>query len=320
MTAKIPAAQQPSVHLRKKTLWERMKPYGMLYLMLVPGLALTIIFKYGPMYGLQIAFRDYNIGLGFWDSPWVGMKHFQKLFSSPLALLALRNTVIISLLNLFCGFPMPILLALTLNEIGNQRYKKIAQTISYLPHFISWIIVAGLVNNILSPSTGVVNSVIKSLGSTPIYFLAEPRWFRSILVITDIWKGVGWGSVVYLAALSGIDPTYYEAALVDGATRLQRIRYITLPNIMPIASIMLILGLGGIMNAGFDQVFNLYNTQVYEVGDILDTYVYRKGLVDMSYSFSSAVGVFKSVIGFLLVVTVNTIVHRIDGSNRSTLF
>jgi putative aldouronate transport system permease protein len=288
--------------------------------MLIPAVILVAIFHYGPIYGLQIAFKNYNIGLGIWGSPWAGFTYFQRFTTTPAALLALRNTLIISLLNLFIGFPMPIILAVTLNEIGNQAFKRVAQTISYLPHFISWIIVAGIINNLLSPSTGLVNAIITGLGGKAVYFLAEPAWFRPILVISNIWKGIGWGSVVYLAALSGIDPSYYEAAIVDGASRLQRIWYITVPNIMPIAAIMLILSLGGIMNAGFDQVFNLYNPQVYDVGDILDTYVYRKGLIDMNYSFSAAVGFFKSVIGFILVVTVNQAVKRLNGENRGTLF
>jgi putative aldouronate transport system permease protein len=292
----------------------------MLYLMLLPAVLMVAIFHYGPIYGLQIAFKNYSIGLGIWDSPWAGLEYFRRFVSTPAALLALRNTLIISLLNLSFGFPMPIIFALVLNEINRQAYKRVAQTISYLPHFISWIIVAGIINNLLSPSTGLFNSIITGLGGKAVYFLADPAWFRPILVISNIWKGVGWGSVVYLAALSGIDPTYYEAAIVDGASRLQRIRYITLPNLLPIAAIMLILSLGGIMNAGFDQVFNLYNPQIYEVGDILDTYVYRKGLVEMSYSFSSAVGFFKSVVGFILVITVNQIVKKLNGERQGMLF
>lgn len=304
----------------KQSLLQRMKPYVPLYLMLLPGLALIIIFCYGPMYGLQIAFKDYNIGLGVWGSPWVGLKHFAKFFGTDAATRALTNTIIISFLKLIFSFPMPIILALLLNEIGNQAFKRVAQTISYLPHFISWIIVASLLNNMLSPSTGVVNAIIQQLGGEPIYFLADENWFRSILVISNIWKEIGWSSVVYLAALSGIDPSLYEAAIVDGATRVQRIMRITLPSILPIATTMLILSMGSIMSAGFDQVFNLYSPQVYDVGDILDTYVYRKGLVDMSYSFSTAVGLFKSVVGLILVVTVNVIAKKVSPDSNSGLW
>ncbi len=309
-------AQKP----RKKTLAQRMKPYAALYLMLLPGLALILIFCYGPMYGLQIAFKDYNIGMGIWNSPWVGMEHFQKFLTTDAATRALTNTIIISALKLVFSFPMPILLALVLNEIGNQAFKRVAQTISYLPHFISWIIVASLLNNLLSPSTGAVNAIIQQFGGSPIYFLADKSWFRPILVISNIWKEIGWSSVVYLAALSGIDPSLYEAAIVDGATRVQRIVRITLPSIMPIAVIMLILSMGNIMSAGFDQVFNLYSPQVYDVGDILDTYVYRRGLVDMSYSFSTAVGLFKSVVGLILVVTVNVIAKRLSPDHDAGLW
>lgn len=309
-----------SAKAQKRTLLQRMKPYAPLYLMLLPGLALIIIFCYGPMYGLQIAFKDYNIGLGIWDSPWVGLKHFTKFFGTDAALRALTNTIIISFLKLIFSFPMPILLAIVLNEIGNQTFKRVAQTISYLPHFISWIIVASLLNNLLSPSTGAINAIIQQLGGESIYFLADENWFRPILVISNIWKEIGWSSVVYLAALSGIDPSLYEAAIVDGATRVQRITRITLPSIMPIATIMLILSMGSIMSAGFDQVFNLYSPQVYDVGDILDTYVYRKGLVDMSYSFSTAVGLFKSVVGLILVVTVNVLAKKLSPDHDAGLW
>lgn len=318
--ATIKRKTETAQNVRKKTLAQRMKPYAALYLMLLPGLALILIFCYGPMYGLQIAFKDYNIGLGIWNSPWVGLEHFQKFLSTDAAIRALTNTIIISALKLVFSFPMPILLAVVLNEIGNQTFKRVAQTISYLPHFISWIIVASLLNNLLSPSTGVINAFIQQLGRDPIYFLADKNWFRPILVISNIWKEIGWSSVVYLAALSGIDPSLYEAAIVDGATRVQRITRITLPSIMPIAVTMLILSMGSIMSAGFDQVFNLYSPQVYDVGDILDTYVYRRGLVDMSYSFSTAVGLFKSVVGLILVVAVNVIAKRLSPDHEAGLW
>ena len=318
--ATIKRKTETAQNVRKKTLAQRMKPYAALYLMLLPGLALILIFCYGPMYGLQIAFKDYNIGLGIWNSPWVGLEHFQKFLSTDAAIRALTNTIIISALKLVFSFPMPILLAVVLNEIGNQTFKRVAQTISYLPHFISWIIVASLLNNLLSPSTGVINAFIQQLGGDPIYFLADKNWFRPILVISNIWKEIGWSSVVYLAALSGIDPSLYEAAIVDGATRVQRITRITLPSIMPIAVTMLILSMGSIMSAGFDQVFNLYSPQVYDVGDILDTYVYRRGLVDMSYSFSTTVGLFKSVVGLILVVAVNVIAKRLSPDHEAGLW
>ena len=307
--------------IRKKSLLERMKPYRMLYLMLIPSLVLVGIFSYGPMYGMQIAFKDYNIGLGIWGSEWVGLKHFRSFIGNRNATTALRNTFIISFLNLGWGFPMPIVLAVLLNEISNKYFKRISQTISYLPYFISWIVVSGFITNLLAPSTGVINSIIMSLGGKPILFLTSSKYFRSILVISNIWKNIGYGSIVYLAALSGIDPTFYEAAIVDGASRIQRVIHITLPNLIPVAAIMLILNLGGIMNAGFDQIFNLANAQVYDVADILDTYIYRVGLAEqMLYSFSSAVGFFKSVVGFVLVISVNLVVSKFNEGRTGMLF
>ena len=278
-----------------------------LLLMLVPGLAVTLIFAYGPMYGLIIAFKDYRILDGVWGSQWVGLKYFQQMFANKDSLTALANTVIISIYRLFWGFPTSIILALLINEIGGKVFKRVTQTLSYLPHFINWIIIADLIINILSPSTGIVNYVIKALGFKPIYFMTNPAMFRSILVASGIWKEVGWGAVLYLAALSNVDGEQVEAAIVDGANRLQRMLHISVPALLPIMSISLILSMSGILNAGFDQIFNMYNLQVYGVADILDTYVYRVGMIDMNYSFSTAVGLFKSVVGLVLVLAVNTI-------------
>ena len=309
--------------MRTKTrisLAKRMKPYAMLYVMLIPAIAIVAIFSYGPMYGLQMAFRNFNLGLGIWNSPWVGLRHFETFLTTPGAIRALRNTVIISIYHLIFGFPAPIILAIIFNEIGSKYFKRVAQSISYLPHFVSWIIVAGLINNFFSPTTGIVNSIIVRFGGSPIFFMASTDWFRPMLVITNIWKGVGWGSVVFLAAIAGIDSTLYEAAIVDGASRIQRIRHITLPQLYPVISIMLIFNLGGIMNAGFDQIFNLYNPQVFQVADILDTYVFRMGLVNMNYSFATAVGLFRSGVGFILVVTVNQIIRKLNPDSRGILF
>lgn len=297
-----------------KSALKRIWQYRTLFLMLLPGLCFILLFNYGPMYGLQIAFKDYNIGKGIWGSPWVGLKHFRMFFSNASSLRVLRNTLLISIYRLLLGFPAPIILALLINEVGNKAFKRTTQTISYLPHFISWIIASGIIINILSPSTGIVNHVLKSLGIQPIYFMTDTRWFRSILVLSGIWKEVGWGSVVYLAAISSIDAEQYEAAIVDGATRMQRIRYITLPSMLPLISVMLILSMGGILNAGFDQIFNMYNSMVFEVADIIDTYVYRIGLVQMDYSFSTAVGFFKSTVGLTLMLIVQFMSKRLGSS------
>ena len=285
-----------------------------LLLMFLPGFAFIAIFNYGPIYGIQIAFKKYIISQGIWGSAWVGLKHFQDFFTTAITLRVLRNTILISLYKFVVGFPAPIVLALMINEIGQQAYKRVCQTISYLPHFISWVIIAGMLTKMLSPSTGVVNAVIKLFGGKSIYFLTSPQWFPTILVISNIWKEVGWSSVVYLAALTGVDPQLYEAAIIDGARRVQRVWHISLPSIMSVVTIILILSMGGIMNAGFDQIFNMYNPSVYAVSDIIDTFVYRVGLTQMQYSFATAVGLFKSVVGLILMLTVNAISSRFGRS------
>jgi putative aldouronate transport system permease protein len=223
-----------------------------------------------------------------------------------------RNTLIISSLKLVFGFPAPIIFALLLNEMRALRFKKAVQTISYLPHFVSWVILGGLFMQFLSPSSGPINIVLKSLDMRPIYFLADKNWFRPVLVITSIWKGVGWGSIIYLASLAGIDPGLYEAAEIDGAGRFRKAISITLPSLVPVITIMFIFSIGGIVKDDFDQIFNLYNHAVYSVGDVLGTYTYRVGLVDMRYSFSTAVGLFTNVISFALIILTNTITKRVN--------
>ena len=307
-------ALERSLQLRdQKPLLKRMLSYRDMYLMMIPGLAFLLLFQYGPMYGVVIAFKEYNIIEGIWGSPWVGLANFEEFFSSAEALQVLKNTIIISFLRLAITFPVTIIVSLMINEVSNNAFKRVIQTISYLPHFMSWVIVAGIVINVLSPSTGIINAAIKALGGEPIYFMTSNFWFRPVLVLSSLWKEVGWGTVLYLAAVSNVDAEQYEAAIVDGATRFQRIRHITLPALYPVMTIQLILSMGTIMNAGFDQVFNLYNEMVYETGDIIDTFVYRKGLVEMNYSFSTAVGLFKSVVGLILTVSVHLITRRING-------
>ena len=264
------------------------------------------------MYGLQIAFKDYLIMRGIWSSPWAGLENFREMFAIGSFWEVLRNTVFISLLKIIFGFPAPIILALLLNEIKSGIFKKTTQTITYLPHFVSWVILGGLFKQFLSPSMGPINEFIKFVGVKPIYFLADSKYFVMTLVITSVWKGIGWGSIIYLAALSGIDPALYEAATIDGASRFQRVKYITLPSLTPVITIMLIFALRGIIMDDFDQIFNLYNVAVYNVGDVLSTYVYRKGLIEMKYSFATAVGLFKTVVGFIFIITANAITKRIN--------
>lgn len=283
-----------------------------LTIMFIPVIVYFIIFKYVPMYGITLAFKDFRITLGILGSPWVGLDNFRDLFRFSTFTRAVRNTVTISLLKLVAGFPMPIILALILNEVRHIRFKKVVQTISYLPYFLSWVVLAGVFIQLFSPSTGVVNYVLGLFGIKPIYFLGDNKWFRTTMVVTSVWKDAGWGSIIYLAAISGIDLSMYEAAICDGATRFQRMWYITLPSIMPTITVLLILNIGHLLDAGFDQIFNLYNAAVYETSDIIDTYVYRTGMREMKYSLATAVGLFKNGIGFILVISTNFITRKIS--------
>lgn len=288
------------------------KKHGALTLMFLPVILYFLVFHYAPMYGITLAFKEFNLSLGIFGSPWVGFENFKDMFSVDTFWRAVKNTVIISFLKLAFGFPMPIILALMLNEVRLVKFKKVIQTISYLPHFLSWIILAGLFIQLFSPSNGTVNYILGLAGIKPIYFMADNNWFRSVLIITDIWKGAGWGSIIYLATISGISSEIHEAAECDGTGRFQKICYITLPMLVPTIVIMFILNVGGIMNAGFDQILNMYNTAVYETSDIIDTYVYRYGLGQMKYSMATAVGLFKNVIGFVLVIITNKISNSIS--------
>jgi len=291
------------------------KKHLALTLMFLPVVVYFIIFKYVPMAGIVIAFKNYKISQGIFGSAWVGLDNFTKAFSTPTFARSVKNTLAISGLKLLFGFPAPIILALMLNEVTHARFKKTVQTISYLPHFLSWVVLAGMFQQLLSPNNGAVNAVLRDVFGLQesIYFLGSNKYFRGTLIVTDIWKNVGWSSILYLATISGIDPALYEAATVDGATRWQCTRYITIPSLVSTIVVMLILSIGSIMDAGFDQVFNLYNSAVYQTGDIIDTYVYRYGLGDMKYSLATAVGLFKNVIAFVLVVGTNLIARRLSG-------
>ena len=288
-------------------------------MLLLPALAYFIIFRYIPIYGLTLAFKDFKMSMGILNSPWVGLEHFERAFSSPVFSYVLKNTVIISLYRIIFGFPAPIIFAILLNEIKSVKFKKTLQTFSYLPYFISWVILAGIIVELLSPQRGAVNQLILLMGGTPIYFLTESDYFRFILISTGIWQSVGWGSVIYLAAISSIDLEQYDAAYIDGANRFRIIQHIIIPSIKPVIIILFILGLGDILNAGFDQIFNLYNPLVYKVGDIIDTYVYRVGIIEAQYSFSTAVGLFKNLVGFILVVSANYAI-RFVGEKENSLW
>jgi len=282
-----------------------------LYLMILPVVAYFVAFHYLPMYGVQIAFRDYSVMRGIWGSRWVGLSHFKRFFESYYFSRLLRNTVSISLFQLAAGFPAPILLALMINELRNSRIKKAVQTITYAPHFLSVVVLVGMLTNFLAPNTGLINQIRAAVGWESRYFMIEPDSFKSIYVLSGVWQSAGWGSIIYMAALAGIDPTLYESARIDGANRFRILWHINIPSLLPTAIILLILNSGYIMNVGFEKVFLMQNDRILETSDVISTYVYRSGLVNSQFSFSSAVGLFNSVINCLLLLTVNAISRRV---------
>lgn len=281
-----------------------------LYLFVLPLLVYIIIFAYVPMYGVQIAFKDFNPIDGIWGSEWVGFKHFKRFFDSYYFWDLIRNTVGISLYSLIAGFPIPIILALSLNEAKDNWFKRTVQTVTYAPHFISVVVMAGIIITFLTPSTGIVNYFIKALGFEPIEFLTDPKWFKSVYVWSGIWQNAGWGTIIYLAALSGVDPQLHEAAIMDGATRLQRIWYINIPAITPTIIILLILNMGSFLSVGFEKILLLQNPLNMESSDVISTFVYRVGLVEGQYSFGTAVDLFNAVINATLLIIVNQIARK----------
>lgn len=290
--------------------WHKIKKMKFLYLLLLFPVIHWTIFHYIPMYGLLIAFKDFNLKKGVLGSPWNNFAHFKFLFTSPGMGRIMRNTIFISLLKLSFGFITSIVFALLVNELLNLSFKRIMQSISYLPHFMSWVVLGGIIKEILSPHRGAINAIITNLGGEPVFFLTSEAWFLVILVISSIWQGVGWTSIIYLAVLASVDPCLYEAAEVDGVSRFQRAIHISLPSLIPLISIVLIMRMGGIMNAGFDQIFNLYNPLVYDVADVLDTYIFRVGLVQMKYDYATAIGFFRNFVGLLLVLASNFLAKR----------
>lgn len=292
--------------------WKRLWNHRTLYLMALPGIIYYIVYKYIPIYGIVIAFKNYDISAGILRSPWADpwYKYFQEFYNSPYFGELLTNTILISLYKLLFGFFPPIILAVFLNECRTRWFRSMIQTLTYLPHFFSWVIMYGILQAFLSPDTGILNRWLSGIGIQPIHFLASTKWFRSVLVGSEIWQGMGWGAIIFLAAISSIDPTLYEAARVDGAGRIRRIIHITLPGIRFAIVLVLILRLGHVLDAGFEQIYMLYNIHVYPVADILDTWVFRVGLEEWNYSLASAVGFFKSVIGLVLVLLANKLAKR----------
>ncbi|MDF2923652.1 MAG: sugar transporter permease [Paenibacillaceae bacterium] len=276
-----------------------------LYLLIIPFIIWYLVFQYYPMLGLQIAFKKYSIYRGMSGSPWVGLDNFITFFNSPYFLRTLKNTLMINMYMLVFAFPAPIILALLLNEVKSVMFKRTVQTLTYLPHFISIVIVAGFVTNFLSPSTGIINLILEKIGFTKMYFLVVPEYFRTIFVSMNIWRDIGFGSIVYIAALSGINPELHEAATIDGANKWKRVLHVTLPGIIPTIMIMLILRIGSLLEVGFEAIILLYQPSTYEVSDVISTYVYRTGLQDGRYDLGTAVGLFNSVVGLILVIIAN---------------
>ncbi|HIW32754.1 MAG TPA: ABC transporter permease subunit [Candidatus Paenibacillus intestinavium] len=283
------------------------------HLMLIPGVVLTIIFSYVPIAGIVIAFQKFQPAKGIFNSKWIGFDNFEYMMNMPNFTNVLWNTVFIAVLKIIAGLIVPIVVALLLNEVANVFFKRTVQTIIYFPHFLSWVILGGIVVDILSPSSGIVNQFLGYFGIKPIFFLGNENWFPYTLVISDTWKSFGYGTIIYLAALTGINQQLYEAAVVDGANRWKQTWHVTLPGMMPIITLMTVLSLGDVLNAGFEQVFNLYSPMVYSTGDIIDTFVYRIGLIEAQYGVATAVGLFKSVIAFGLIVWSNKLANKYAG-------
>lgn len=302
---------------KEESIFHRYYKYRYLFLMLLPVIIYYIIFHYAPIYGITIAFKDFYPLQGIMDSPWAGFKYFKQLFDDPFFLPALRNTIIISFWKLLIGFPAPILLAIMLNEIRQAKVKKFFQTVTYLPHFISWVVLSGILIEMLSPTRGPFNILLKALGFDPIFFIADPQWFRPVIIASGIWRELGWQSIVFLAAITTIDPELYNVADLDGAGKLRKMWHITIPSIMPVIIIMGILSVGNLINDDFDQIYNLLNANVLSVGEVISTYTYKTGLVNMNYSYSTAVGVFKNVIAFALVMGTNFLASRASDGETS---
>lgn len=312
MKANTKALSETPVKKKNKT-WIEIKKHKNIYFMLIPIVLYYVIFHYVPMFGNIIAFQDYKITRGILDSEFVGFKHFVTFLNDFYFWRLIKNTLTINVLNLIFSFPMPIILALLLNEVRNQRFKKCVQTITYMPHFISVVIVCGLVTNFVS-TDGLINSVIKALGGEGVQFLTTPRYFPAIYIISGIWQNIGWSSIIYLSALSSIDQELYEAAAIDGASRWKQTIHITIPGILPTISILLIMQIGQMLSVGYEKIILLYNPSIYETADVISTYVYRQGILGANYSYSAAVGLFNSIVNFVLLITANKVSKKSTGN------
>ncbi|MFB9275877.1 ABC transporter permease [Cohnella cellulosilytica] len=309
-TNTIPTAKRPGGKLAGSApgFRKHLSRNRFLYAMLVPVAIYLIVFKYAPMAGEIIAFKNYRLSDGIWGSSWVGFEQFEKLFASRDFYIVLRNTLLLNLYHLVFAFPVPIVLAILLNEVRAEWYKRTLQNLLYIPHFISWVVLGSIVIAMLSPSTGIVNSLLKAFGMEPIYFMADKFWWPVSFIVSGIWKEAGFGTILYLAAMASIDPTLYEAAKIDGASKLRQIWHVTLPGIRSTVAILLILQVGKMMDVGFEQVFTLRNDAVTSVAEVISTFVYTRGLVSLQYSYTTALGLFQSLIALVLIVSVNRII------------
>ncbi|WP_249280970.1 ABC transporter permease subunit [Paenibacillus sp. 7516] len=308
----VKQGRRSAVKLALSRSWRR---HWQLYLLMIPPVAYFIIFKYVPMVNAVLAFKDYNVIKGIWGSPWVGTKYFELLFQNPAFATLIKNTLYISFYSLVVGFPVPILLALALNEVKSAKFKKTVQMVTYAPYFISTVVMVSIIMLFLSPRLGIVNTIAGTLGFEAVNFLGEPGLFRSIYVFSDVWQSTGYSAVIYLAALAGIDPSLYEAAKVDGANRFQKMVNIDLPGLLPAAVIILILSVGNIMAVGFEKIYLLQNPLNLSASEIISTYVYKMGLLNANYSFATAVGLFNSLINLILLLTVNAAAKRLSNTS-----
>jgi putative aldouronate transport system permease protein len=305
---------------RKRTkplgvFWSNLNKYKYLYLLALPGFIWYFIYKYLPMYGLIISFKDFNFSKGIWGSPWVGLKHFEFLFTYPDFYRIVKNTILMNVYELLFSFPAPLILALLLNELRSVLFKRSIQTVVYFPHFLSWVVFGGIVIQLLSPNDGLVNQIRDVFGLESIHYMVKSEYFRPVVILSLILKESGWGCIIYLAALSAIDPEQYEAATIDGANRMQKMLHITLPGIRNTVIILLILKIGTMLDYGFEQIYVMYNPSVYDVGDVLSTYIYRVGLQDARFSLTTAIGLFQSVIGFILIWSANKAARRFSDNS-----
>jgi len=305
---------QKGVNLRQNRVWKQIKDSRYLYLIFLLPIVYFLVFKYGPMFGILIAFKDYNVFVGVWNSQWAGLKHFEQFITDPYFWKLVRNTLLLNFYMLIFYFPAPIILALLLNEIRINAFKRVVQSISYLPHFLSTVVVTGMLVNFLA-TDGLINQMIAAMGFAKIQFLMMPEWFRTIYISSEIWQKIGWGSIIYLAALSGVDPNLYEAARMDGANRFKQAIHVTLPGISPVITILFLLTLGDLMSIGFEKILLLYTGPTYETADVISTFVYRRGLLGADFSYGAAVGLFQSVISFLLIVWANYAARKLNATS-----